>query len=491
MKKVRFNAVQNVPPSSATLLGAMRGMGYSPGAAVADIVDNSISAGAGTVWIDFHWAEGDCWISILDDGCGMSPDELCRAMRLGSAPVDAPRRASDLGRFGLGLKTASFSQCRRLTVATLRNEEMSCLRWDLDELAKADGAWNLLAGPAQGSEERLGELSSLSHGTLVLWEKLDRLLPVEDAGLFMDVMDEVEAHLALTFGMLIAGSGLKMLLNGRRVKPRDPFLSAHSGTIVLPVAYAGAVTVQGFILPGRDRLGDEEYEAAGRPGGWTAMQGFYIYRNRRLILAGSWLGLPRLSRDPFCNQARIRLDIPCSLDSEWKTDIRKASARPPAPLRDELVRIAQNVRSRARRIALGHRSSRPSRDDFDIFQLWIMERTARGIVRGINMEHPWIRELLAEAGEPLGKKFRKLLGVIGQMVPDSPEVEALREKTNIREDASCGEPSAEMKELMQTVLDMYVEQGMSVAQARNVMLHMEKFGRWRHFVENLEERGNE
>lgn len=491
MKKVRFNAVQNVPPSSATLLGAMRGMGYSPGAAVADIVDNSISAGAGTVWIDFHWAEGDCWISILDDGCGMSPDELCRAMRLGSAPVDAPRRASDLGRFGLGLKTASFSQCRRLTVATLRNEEMSCLRWDLDELAKADGAWNLLAGPAQRSEERLGELSSLSHGTLVLWEKLDRLLPVEDAGLFMDVMDEVEAHLALTFGMLIAGSGLKMLLNGRRVKPRDPFLSAHSGTIVLPVAYAGAVTVQGFILPGRDRLGDEEYEAAGRPGGWTAMQGFYIYRNRRLILAGSWLGLPGLSRDPFCNQARIRLDIPCSLDSEWKTDIRKASARPPAPLRDELVRIAQNVRSRARRIALGHRSSRPSRDDFDIFQLWIMERTARGIVRGINMEHPWIRELLAEAGEPLGKKFRKLLGVIGQMVPDSPEVEALREKTNIREDASCGEPSAEMKELMQTVLDMYVEQGMSVAQARNVMLHMEKFGRWRHFVENLEERGNE
>src|SRR5689334_566870 len=121
------------------MIEALRGLGYSPATAIADIIDNSIAAGASEVDIRFTWAGSRSRVTMLDDGRGMSGEELERAMRLGDRnPLDQ-RRHDDLGRFGLGLKTASFSQCRRLTVASWRNYSRSCLRWDLDALAAVGG----------------------------------------------------------------------------------------------------------------------------------------------------------------------------------------------------------------------------------------------------------------------------------------------------------------------------------------------------------------
>ena len=124
----------------------------------------------------FVW-EGACSrVTIQDDGRGMDDAELDRAMRLGhQSPLDE-RPVSDLGRFGLGLKTASFSQCRRLTVASRQSGTVSCLRWDLDVLASSDGdSWPLLEGPAEGSSRFLEPLLGAPRGTLVLWENLDRI----------------------------------------------------------------------------------------------------------------------------------------------------------------------------------------------------------------------------------------------------------------------------------------------------------------------------
>ena len=158
---------RNAPPRAGAMLEALRGLGYSTAAALADIIDNSISAGSMEVRIDFVWAGPASRVSVLDNGRGMDDATLESAMRLGDKnPLDA-RDPNDLGRFGMGLKTASFSQCRRLTVASVRNGSRSCLRWDLDALAaNPDGGWLLSEGPAAGSESYLDPLSGQQSGTL-------------------------------------------------------------------------------------------------------------------------------------------------------------------------------------------------------------------------------------------------------------------------------------------------------------------------------------
>ena len=106
-------------PSDASAMGeAMRAYGYNLATALADLIDNSIAAGSRKVWLRCEWAGSSSWISVTDDGSGMAEKELVNAMRLGSTNPTSKRAKSDLGRFGLGLKTASFSQARRLTVIT-------------------------------------------------------------------------------------------------------------------------------------------------------------------------------------------------------------------------------------------------------------------------------------------------------------------------------------------------------------------------------------
>lgn len=127
------------------MLESLRGVGYTTAAALADIVDNSIAAGARHVDVTFFWAGASSTVAILDDGIGMSDPELELAMRLGARNPGEERSPHDLGRFGLGLKTASLSQCRRLTVASRKSGQTSCLRWDLDKLADGNGdGWYLL-----------------------------------------------------------------------------------------------------------------------------------------------------------------------------------------------------------------------------------------------------------------------------------------------------------------------------------------------------------
>ena len=163
-------------PRAAAIVESLRAIGYSLPAAIADLVDNSITAGARNVWLNFTWDGSDSIVSIIDDGRGMAPEQLTEAMRPGTlGPLDK-RESNDLGRFGLGLKTASFAQCRRLTVASRPSGGAECVRrWDLDYVVEHD-AWRLLKSAAPGSEANLFPLGALEQGTIVLWECLDRVV---------------------------------------------------------------------------------------------------------------------------------------------------------------------------------------------------------------------------------------------------------------------------------------------------------------------------
>ena len=164
----------DTPPNASALIEGHRDFGYDLKTALADVIDNSISAGATSVKLEVDTSSDDPWLAIVDNGTGMSEEELIEAMRLGSKnPTDA-RESGDLGRFGLGLKSASFSQCRSLTVLSRKEGVTSCARWDLDHVARRN-TWALELLGKNASLSCWRHLEGYANGTVVLWEKLDRL----------------------------------------------------------------------------------------------------------------------------------------------------------------------------------------------------------------------------------------------------------------------------------------------------------------------------
>lgn len=198
-------------PHAASLAESLRAFGYELPTAIADLVDNSITAGARHVWIEFHWEGESSTISVTDDGSGMTAKDLVSAMRPGSQNPLNERAPHDLGRFGLGLKTASFSQCRRVTVRSrTRSSEAATRCWDLDHISRVND-WQLLRSSDIASEPHFQKLTSLQHGTTVLWQKLDRIVAGNDTNnasqqeRFLQRAECVREHLSMVFHQIISG----------------------------------------------------------------------------------------------------------------------------------------------------------------------------------------------------------------------------------------------------------------------------------------------
>jgi hypothetical protein len=351
-----------VEPRAASLVESLRAFGYDLGSAIADIVDNSISAKATTIRVDFTWDGAASTISISDDGEGMDKQALRSAMRLGSRNPNEQRGGHDLGRFGLGLKTASFSQCRCVTVISKTNGgEESVMRWDLDHLSDKD-AWHVLLSTRDGAmTDRVG-LKKLKSGTLVLLQDLDRVsgIPSKDAAgnkeSFMRQCEEVEEYLALVFHRIIeARKGVQILVNDRGIKPVDPFFVVEATQILqshkLRDSNGATVMVEPFVMPHESKVTDRlAREKAGDSRDWVAKQGFYIYRQDRLLVAGSWLGFRGWRKDEHHKLARIRISITNQSDDLWQIDVTKRKAKPPEQFKEALRKIGETTRERAKRV---------------------------------------------------------------------------------------------------------------------------------------------
>ena len=485
------------PPRAMAMLEALRGLGYSTGAALADIIDNSVSAGADEVRIDFVWGGPSSRITILDNGRGMNDAELESAMRLGDKNPLEVRSPNDLGRFGLGLKTASFSQCRRLTVASVKGAARVCLRWDLDELAaNPDGGWLLFEGPAQGSEPFIAGLNGNKAGTIVLWEQLDRVVTTGfTSDDFHDLIDSVESHLAMVFHRLLQGprSRLKLLLNDRAVGPWDPFMMGHPAKpwTSPPTNHStgyGIVTVQAHVLPHRDRLSAAEFDGNAGPAGWTAQQGFYVYRNERLLVAGGWLGLGNArawNREEAHRLARIRLDIPNTADADWKIDVRKSTARPPVSLRPWLTLLADNTRERARRVFAYRGAPAPAKGNMPIEQAWRVDRLKGGIRYRIEESHPSVAAVL-ESGGALTPLIKSMLRVIEETVPVQRIWLDTAENKETPLTGFDGEPNAAVVEVATVLFDDLIDRkGLSLEEARKSMSRTEPFQKYPALIAKL------
>lgn len=416
-------------PKPGSLVESLRSVGYTLPAAVADIVDNSIAAEAQNVWIRFHWAGTDSYILIADDGHGMSEGELHEAMRPGSRSPSEERAPGDLGRFGLGLKTASFSQCRVLTVISRRKDtKLAARTWDLDYVVRHN-EWRLLT-TTKSATASTDALDGQESGTVVFWQNLDRLTQGENTGdaaahcRFNDSIDIVTQHLALTFHRFIEDGSVTIHMNGNPVKAWNPFLEGHPATYRTPEEVIpfgdSSVTFRGYVLPHKDMLGEEGFVAAAGPAGWTAHQGFYVYRNKRLLVPGDWLRLGRpypWTRSDQFNLARIRLDLPNDMDSEWHLDVKKSTARPPALLRDRLTELAENIRTRARSVFV-HRGRFGTKiapvEKFERPWQPVMQNGLR--VYRINRSHPAVQTIL-KANERHADELESLLRVLEETVP--------------------------------------------------------------------------
>lgn len=491
-----------VPPEPGAMIESLRAFGYSLEAAIADLVDNSITAGSKNVWLKFDWNGEKSTISIKDDGCGMNEETLINSLRAGSKNPLEERDIHDLGRFGLGLKTASFSQCRKLTVGSKKDKEMVFVRsWDLDYVNKCS-EWRLLNVDKYYSEGLFSSLEDTRSGTVVLWEQIDRVVKGSDIdnpkhqNMFYENIDSVKSHLEMVFHRYLESTGnFKIYINGRALKPWDPFLRNHPSTQQLPkeplYIYGKKVVVQPYILPHRSKMDNETYELAAGPRGWNARQGFYIYRNNRLIVAGDWLGMG-FKKEDHTKLARISVDIPNSLDDEWKIDVKKSTAKPPAQLRDDFKRLARLTIERAISV-YRHRGKiiqRKNAEDF-VFP-WETKLIHEKHFYSINRKHPLVDDVLKNAGDQKGK-ISAMLRLIEETIPVPLITLNSSEKPDNLPIPFEHVPSEELISVVKEIWNSLKRTGLSTVDAKNRLLNMEPFCDYPEHISSFieKQRGNE
>jgi len=412
-----------VVPDPVSLIESMRAVGYSVDTAIADLVDNSISATASQIKIEYD-ASNAPFVAILDDGAGMATDELTNAMRHGSSNPNAPREHHDLGRFGLGLKTASLSQCRKLTVVSKKDGSVHARCWNLDYVQEVN-KWVVVV-PRYEEQSKLPLYQSLvdqSSGTLVVWQSLDKMMsgssnPQEE---MKTRMSGVLHHLGFVFHRFSQRednhSAVNIVVNGLKVPSMDPFLKGNHFRQPLEGQEIKvrdvSISVKPYVLPPISHLAPEEIEMAGGKSGLRGSQGFYIYRGRRLVLWGTWFRL--VPKEEFFKLTRVQVDIPNSLDDLWSLDIKKSAAFPPDIIRNRLKDLIPHFVDSSRR-TITYPGKRERNEVFT--PLWErIEPSHKAFRYEINANHPAILRLSEKLDKEGQNNFQALLELLATAIP--------------------------------------------------------------------------
>jgi len=370
----------NLPPNASRLCESLKGMGYSLHTAVADILDNSITAKASEIRIKIQAKRNgqESWLIVEDNGSGMDREGLLTAMRLGSVSPFEKRDESDLGRFGLGLKTASFSQTRRLTVLSKKDGIVNCLEWNLDLLQeiKNEGGWYLIDYENSIDDPRLQFSSDRDSGTIVLWSGVSALEHLDEKE-FSEIVRDLIQKLRLMFHRFLESNELKIFVNDKTLTPINPFFENDPRkpkdfpkAFWPPLCSSPKIAIEPYLIPvdalnsSSDFTEEENYK----------MQGFFVYRCKRLISYGSWLGLKGLQDNEGSSLVRIKLDFLNLHDDEWKIDIKKSSVKVPKDAKDWLIRYALYARTESERILKRRASKTIPEEVKDIPNLWKKER---------------------------------------------------------------------------------------------------------------------
>jgi Histidine kinase-, DNA gyrase B-, and HSP90-like ATPase len=336
---------ERLPPNYSKLDTALRSIGYSFEVAVADVIDNSIDAQAKNVLVRLiNTSDGHLDLAIWDDGSGMGPTTLKEAMRFGS---DVSQEIERLGKFGLGLKLASLSQAREVRVVSAKGGEFSGRAWLEHGIAAGFTSTIFDTRECQALlTEVTPDRSHKPSATVVWWSRLYRVgqhhaNPEEHA---QKLMRRLETYLSLAFHRFLSGRARKVSITldifdqkSRRpgipidLDPLDPFDYDHSGhqdfpaVMLLDDAYKGRVAITAHIWPPNSSA--PQYKL---PGGANSRQGFYFYRNHRLVQGGGWNGIRET--EPHSSLARLEVHLASDLDVDVSLDVKKVDIQLPPQL---------------------------------------------------------------------------------------------------------------------------------------------------------------
>lgn len=410
-------------PSPDVLMKSMRSIGYSFKTAIADIIDNSISAHATEIKI-YTPINDNLYIAFYDNGEGMDRDDLLNAMKYGSDKDSYSE--TDLGRFGLGLKSASLSQCKKLTVVSKKKDEINAFCWDLDSVMTTK-AWDCL----ELDQEEIFDLPQIqvlkdsTQGTLVVWQHFDIAYKKSNGHVQEALSEEVEdaeKHISLVFHRFINRpfNPLKIYINEDRIKGFDPFLEDHPKTDSQKpsiIKCEGAdIKIQQYILPHMNDLSNEDVEKLGGDELLKNGQGFYIYRNDRLIIYGTWFRLaPSNLNSELYKYGRIKVDIPNSLDEIWDIDIKKQNASIPRQILNQLKKAVINVRGRSKDKSAKRTRLTLEKDDNKIWNKTINRDSKE--VFFINSESQFVKNFIADFDDKDKAKIFHFIEILSSSIP--------------------------------------------------------------------------
>lgn len=472
-----------VRPEPESLLQSARSFGYTVETAIADLIDNSITANASEIKITFGIDSYSSFVRVEDNGKGMNEKELLNAMKVGSFNPLHPRHENDLGRFGLGLKTASFSQCRRLTVKTRKKAGKEFVRcWDLDFVAEKKD-WVLLRDCAdKKSEKNLSDFSFDGAATIILWEKLDRLVELgeskSDKEHFYRKFDNVRKHLGITFHRFIEANEVSILVNEETIEAVNPFhVSVGFPSTELQEEQLSIrnqhIKIQPYVLPHESKLSLDERKELQIIKGWTEHQGIYLYRNKRLIADGTWLDL-NFRKKESQRLCRICIDIPNTLDTEWQIDVKKASAKIPDVIRKRIKSICFSSIEKAIKIyTIRGAYIRRKGQKKEIVYLWLAKQK-HGIKNYyINEKHP-LFELISDCLSDESDVFKDYMKLIAEAIPVNLIANDFSDPETIIETPLQNKTSA-LEKIFESALTVLVGAGLSDAEAKKQLNAMEVF----------------
>lgn len=492
----------NLRPDPSLFLMNLRHMGYTLETAVADIIDNSITANATKISILYRYDNQAPWIAICDNGCGMDAQELISAMRFGSRNADESHGGEyDLGRFGLGLKVASLSQCRKVTVFSQKNGERNAACWDMDNL----GDWKLQVSGKNELQQQKDANSPLnvvlnalveeggiwetesSNGTIVLWEHLDREYARRTNSL-NDTISRMRDYLAMVFHRFLASEekedfgGMKlpkirMDINRSPILPHSPFGNPKNSNRrrlnTVQITSSGcAVRCIPFILPPDRAYPPEERKRDSTKSGFTATQGFYVYRGGRLISRGSWFGLNK--KESATQKLRVMLDIPATLDKEWSVDVRKSQIVVPMAVKNQLESSVKDWADEARRSTKAEYTpgARAAWRHQQNWECWTIQDKQDGfyhISAHINADNPIYRDLTRSMHPLQHRKFKAYLDCLTASFPVAAYIAAKDESDSITDD--------EELQKIRKVLDLMNDLGLEEQDMKIMLYQMKQFSR--------------
>ena len=490
------------PPKAGSLVEAMRAIGYSLETSLADLIDNSIAAGASFVDIAFKDRRlGNPYVAIVDDGHGMDESALIEAMRHGSSDPLSERSPTDLGRFGLGMKTASQAQCRVLTVISRRQGELQpvAARWDIDVIRTQD-SWELqvlsssdLREPANGiPPELLEQLDRMTSGTIVLWQELDRLAEplANDGAALAERIGDCRDYLGLVFHRFIDGPAQRVSLrmNSAEIPCHDPFLIRGAppwsiGSDEISVAMNSGqcvkISYEAYVLPGLDRLTPAQIQSLTASGGLRKGQGFYVYRAHRLLVWGTWFRM--VKQHELSKLARIKIDVPNSLDKLWALDIRKSTAFPPAQIRDALGQAIARVQAHATKATRKPGVNRRQ----DAAAVWRHLQVDAATFRfEVNADHPVIATAKNRLGEDAAACIEDLLELIAESLPYN---EIYVQMVGDLRPPPTSEISEELVRLANDTVNQLTKTGFTREQAVQLLMRTEPFSNHEAFPTMIEQ----